>query len=158
MVKRGSKKRGSKDFPNLREIEGVAETGKAKTHDTSLARYHIRNLKSFAETLNNAATSAYPNRGKSRYTGVQVLLLSWVDDNLGVKKEVNELEKVFRQIYNFGTEIWDIPSGTKSHHSLAGKLWRFIEDYDDKDRLLIVYYGGHGGMNDDRQCVWSRYY
>lgn len=157
MAKKGLRKKSHGDLAGPREIEGTAGTGKGRTHDTSLASYHIRDIKSFADTLNSAATRAYPNRGKSRYTGVNVLLLSWVDDDLGVKKEVDELERVFRRDYRFRTENWKIPSGPRAHHHLTGKLWHFIEDYDNQDRLLIVYYGGHGGMNDDRQCVWSKY-
>ena len=30
-----------------------------------------------------------------------------------------------------------------------------MDDFEGRDSLLIVYYGGHGYMNDDRQCVWS---
>lgn len=69
-------------------------------------------------------------------------------------RTVAELRSVFCDIYRFDTEEWKIPSN-RSHNSLAFKLMGFLEEYDSKDSLLIVYYGGHGGMNDDRQCVWS---
>src|SRR5450432_1451794 len=125
-----------------------------RTHDISHVGYHVRDLKTFGETLTNAAAAAFPNRGRSRYKGVHVLLLSWEEDNLGVLEEVLELQDIFRRLYGFETDKWKIPSH-KSHNSLAGKLLKFVDDYDDKDNLLIVYYGGHGGMDDDRRCIWS---
>lgn len=93
---------------------------------------------------------------KSRYKEIHALLLSWEDDNLGVVNEIDELYDVFRQIYHFEVERWSIPS-KRSHNTLAAKLLGFLADYESKDNLLIVYYGGHGSMNDDRQCVWSWY-
>jgi hypothetical protein len=103
--------------------------------------------------------AAFPNRGRSRYKEVHALLLSWEDDNLGVIKEVLDLEKVFVEIYNYHVEEWKIPRN-RAHNSLAARLSKFLENYDSEESgqqtLLIVYYGGHGGMNDDRQCVWSR--
>lgn len=127
-----------------------------RTHDISHIGYHVKDLKAFGETLTDAAAAAFPNRSRSRYIGVHVLLLSWEDDNLEVIKEVLELQDVFRVNYGFEAEVWRIPS-RKSHNSLAGKLLRFVDDYDDKENLLIVYYGGHGGMDDDRRCIWSWY-
>ncbi|KAL8638996.1 MAG: hypothetical protein Q9226_008935 [Calogaya cf. arnoldii] len=29
-----------------------------------------------------------------------------------------------------------------------------LRDFESNDKLFITYYGGHGFMNDDRQCVW----
>ena len=67
---------------------------------------------------------------------------------------VNELRDVFNDVYHYATEEWKIPS-SRSHNSLAYKLIQFLEEHETIDSLLIIYYGGHGGMNDDRQCVWS---
>lgn len=124
------------------------------THDISLIDYHIKDLKTFCEILKKAISGAFPNKGKPRYREAHVLLLSWEGDNLGTISEVTELRNVFSNIYNFQTEEWKIPSG-KSHYSLTMKIGKFITDYEKADSLLIVYYGGHGAMNDNRQCVWS---
>ena len=67
-------------------------------------------------------------------------------------RTVAELRSVFCDTYCFNTEEWKIPSN-ESHNLLASKLLGFIEEHDSKDSLLIVYYGGHGDMNDNRQCV-----
>ena len=36
-----------------------------------------------------------------------------------------------------------------------GKALDFIEEFDQNDNLFIVYYAGHGTMNEHRQLVWS---
>ena len=125
-----------------------------RTHDISNTPFHVRDIKALGEVLTNAAEAAFPNRGVSRYKEVHTLLLSWEDDNLGVADEIDELGDVFRNLYSFDVEEWKIPS-KRSHNSLAAKVLGFLDDYESKDNLLIVYYGGHGEMNDDRQCVWS---
>ena len=83
-----------------------------------------------------------------------MLLLSWQDDSLGVATEVSELQNVFSHVYRFSTRSWRIPS-TGSHNRLAQEMIGFISDHDTDESLLIVYYGGHGGMDDERRCIWS---
>ena len=125
-----------------------------RTHDISNTPYHVKDIKALGEIVTSAADAAFPNRGLSRYKEVHALLLSWEDDNLGVIDEVLELQDVFRDLYRFKTEEWKIPS-SKSHNLLAAKVLDFVNDYESKDNLLILYYGGHGAMNDDRKCLWS---
>lgn len=125
-----------------------------RTHDISNTPYHVKHVAKLEETLNSAANAAFPNRGRSRYEAVHALLLSWEDDNLGVIEEIAQLADVFHDTYHFDVERWKIPSD-RSHNSLATKILGFLNDHESGESLLIVYYGGHGSMNDDRQCVWS---
>ena len=135
-----------------------------RTHDISLINYHVKDLQSFGERVTEAAAAAFPNsfehedglygRAKCRYKWIHVLLLSWEADDLGVAKEIAELQDTFDNIYHYEVENWKIPSN-RSHNSLNRRLTNFIDDYEGEDILLIVYYGGHGNMNDDRQCIWS---
>ena len=126
-----------------------------RTHDTSSLSFHVKDLANFGQTLTEAAAAAYPTTGTSaRYKAVHVLLLSWANDDLGVFEEISELDGAFTSVYGYATEQWRIPS-TRSHNSLAKQLTEFLERYESEDNLLIVYYGGHGRMNDNRQCVWS---
>lgn len=129
---------------------------KDRTHDISNTPYHVKDIEALGHILNSAASAAFPNQGSSRYKEVHALLLSWKDDNLGVVNEISELHDVFQQICRFKVENWSIPS-ERSHIALATKVLGFLNDYESRDNLLIVYYGGHGSMNDDRQCVWSWY-
>ena len=127
----------------------------ARTHDICSSSYHIKELAAFGESLINATVRAFPKEWMtSRYKEVHAPLLSWEEDNLGVKEEIFELEIVLKQGYKDETEHWRIPSA-RSHNSLAKRLSNFLDLYEKKDSLLIVYYGGHGYMSDSRQYVWS---
>ena len=124
------------------------------THDLSREGCHVKDVETFGKILTNAALNAFPNKQKpTRYKQVHALLLWWVADRLGVQSEIQELQDVFSRLYRFNTEEWQIPSD-RAHNALALRLMQFLE-HEHEDHLLIVYYGGHGGMNDDRQCMWS---
>lgn len=85
-----------------------------------------------------------------------MLLLSWEDDDLGVATEIADLRRVFDFSYHFLTSHWRIPSH-KSHNALVRQVMQLLDESESRDKLLIVYYGGHGKMNEDRQCVWIWY-
>ena len=124
------------------------------THDISRVSYHVRDVQTLGTTLTNAVVAAFPNKRKrSRYKDVHVLLLSWEDDNLGVIAEVLELQDVFENKYHFDTEEWKIPSDG-SHNKLAFRIMQYIHAFEASETLLILYYGGHGSIDDKRQCVW----
>ncbi|KAH7330544.1 hypothetical protein BKA65DRAFT_60135 [Rhexocercosporidium sp. MPI-PUGE-AT-0058] len=67
---------------------------------------------------------------------------------------MNSLCEVFERGYGFQVETWKIPI-IKSHRKLMGMALDFIEEFDARDNLFIVYYAGHGTINDNRQSVWS---
>ncbi|KAH7377993.1 hypothetical protein BKA64DRAFT_714496 [Cadophora sp. MPI-SDFR-AT-0126] len=127
-----------------------AESG---THNTSRARYHMKDIGEFAEALELSANRALPNRGLTRYKDVQVLLLRWEEDELEVEWELNDLAKVFRD-YGFSTDPWLIPTQSPLRKMMA-KALKFIDDHESPDTLLIVYYGGHAKINEARQSTWS---
>ena len=83
-----------------------------------------------------------------------MLLVRWDEDDLNVKWEVEGLERVFRDLYGFSTEIFFIPT-QDSHLSLMGKALSFVAAHNDGDSLLVVYYGGHAMINKARQATWS---
>ncbi|KAL8706246.1 MAG: hypothetical protein Q9201_000683 [Fulgogasparrea decipioides] len=125
----------------------------ARTHDISLIDYHVTDIETLAKVLNSAVTAACPKTRGNRYREVYVLLLSWADDDLGVETEVTELEAVFQDVYGYRTGQWKIPSRT-SHNALVMRILQSLQDFESSDKLFIAYYGGHGYMNDDRECVW----
>ena len=92
--------------------------------------------------------------GRARYDAVHVLLISWEHDNLGVIEEISDLQHVFQNLYHYSTEKFSIPS-SRVHNALAKRLADSLYQHEAKENLLIVHYGGHGHMNDDRQCIWS---
>ncbi|KAJ4263156.1 hypothetical protein NW762_006778 [Fusarium torreyae] len=101
-----------------------------------------------------SAKRAFPNSAYSRYKEVEVLLIRWEEDELEVEWELNELHKVLRDLYGFTTEQFLIPS-QNSHRKLNHKALSFVEEHENEDTLLVVYYGGHGVINKARQSTWS---
>jgi hypothetical protein len=102
-----------------------------------------------------SATRAFPNRGNSaqRYTKVQALLLHWKSDDLFVLPELEDLEKCFRDHYNFSTDIFSIPS-ENSHLELMLKIGDLVKQHESDDTLFVVYYGGHARIDESRQSTW----
>ena len=125
----------------------------AGIHDTSSAEYHIKDLPAFLKKVEEATKAAFPNAGRSRYTTVNVLLLFWEDDDLGVIDEVKVLETEFSRTYKYATERWAIPS-QDSDDAMIEKLLAFRKGKDRDDNLFIIYYGGHGYLNPSRQPMW----
>ncbi|KAF4451893.1 hypothetical protein F53441_5212 [Fusarium austroafricanum] len=101
-----------------------------------------------------SAKRAFPNSAYSRYSEVQVLLIRWDEDELEVEWELNELRRVFNDLYGFTTDKFLIPT-QNSHRKLNHKALSFVEEHENEDTLLIVYYGGHGVINKARQSTWS---
>jgi hypothetical protein len=79
-------------------------------------------------------------------------LIRWAEDELLVEPELRRLSDVF-QDYGFMTKEWQIPS-KNSHLDLMMKTGEFIRDADNDKNLFIVYYGGHGRINSERQAEW----
>ncbi|KAH7336047.1 hypothetical protein BKA65DRAFT_562927 [Rhexocercosporidium sp. MPI-PUGE-AT-0058] len=123
------------------------------THDTSKSSFHISDIGSFAESLQDAANQAFPNRGRSRYHTVNVCLIRWAEDELNIKPELDALHDTFSTLYGFNTEIWLIPS-TASQIQLTSMTCTFLQKFDEEGNLFIVYYGGHGTINSARQNQW----
>ncbi|TQN75031.1 hypothetical protein CSHISOI_00394, partial [Colletotrichum shisoi] len=125
------------------------------THDISRVSYHVKHLNSFAQTLEDSANRAFPNRGRSsqRYKKVQALLLHWGCDDLFVLPELEDLERCLREDYAFDTEIFPIPS-ENSHLELMMQVGRLIKDHEAQDTLFLVYYGGHARIDESRQSTW----
>jgi hypothetical protein len=130
------------------------------------SQFHQKDFTGFLQQVHKAVIGSFPEAGRffldtqnsrrysaSPYTAVNVLLLSWEDDDLGVATEIAELDKVLRNVYRYSVELWTIPS-KKSHNELGDRLRDFTKKYENEDSLLIVYYGGHGYLNDSRQLVW----
>lgn len=84
------------------------------------------------------------------YDTVGVLLLSWQDDDLDVwTHEIEELRDIFKHQFHFEVNHYHIPTTTAST-GLNYKIAEIAHHYDTAHKLLIVYYGGHGG-GDDKQ-------
>lgn len=123
------------------------------THNV-ITNHHIHSVQQFSDDLSAALNAAWPSRHESRYSDAQVLILSWEDDDLGVFHEINVLQRTFRDLFNYGVTEWKIPQH-KPERKLNLKIGEFLDDYDSKDHLLIVYYAGHGFLNEQRVSMWA---
>ncbi|KAF2112294.1 hypothetical protein BDV96DRAFT_689587 [Lophiotrema nucula] len=79
----------------------------------------------------------------SRYERVTVLLLSWMEDDLGVAAEIDRLQSLFDRDFHYHTERYEIPSENPGAE-LANRLTQFVKSHSLSERTLsIIYYGGH---------------
>jgi hypothetical protein len=120
-----------------------------------------RNVKiqAFGEELQTIADAYFPNTATSRYKNVYVLILKWDDEdpNLPVSYETERLESVFRDVYFFQTETWDIPD-MDCHDKVNQKILDFKrQGGNSQNDLKIVYYGGHGKLTRNGSLAWTRY-
>ena len=92
-----------------------------------------------------------------RYSNVQVLLISWKDDDLGVAKEVEKLQNVFNDLYHYDVEVYQIPS-VKPDKALKRRILEFL-DGDGEETLLILYYAGHAkkSLQLNEAPIWLAY-
>lgn len=134
----------------------------SQTHDSSFVKYHISGIQKLGADLDAAVKAAWPTRESIRYSKVQVLLLSWEKDDLGVAKEIAPLRKVFEKRYHFHVHQYLIPSPDSETNvdplrSLNRQVSDFLDAFDQQDTLIIVYYAGHASQPSDAggQSLWS---
>ena len=90
------------------------------------------------------------------YTNVQVLMLSHDaaegNDDLNVKQEMSDLERVFKDTYNFGVTRRVIKKNNKMHKRSQAQVNAIVANWaykhDGTSTLLIVYFAGHGVPSD----------
>jgi hypothetical protein len=126
----------------------------SRTHDITGSDHHISDIQKLGKDLYAAAQAVWPRRNGIRYTNVQVLLLSWEDDDLGVSAEIKPLKRLFEERYYFGVEEYKIPS-IKPDPVLTRRVLEFL-DHDSKETLLILYYGGHArpALQSNEGSLW----
>lgn len=79
-----------------------------------------------------------------RYAAVNVLLISWREDDTDSTTDAEQLGRLFKDSFNYITCSYFIPS-TKPQTSLNFQVASFLDAFGGPDNLLIVYYAGHGG-------------
>ncbi|MCJ1330704.1 hypothetical protein MMC10_007390 [Thelotrema lepadinum] len=119
---------------------------------------HLKDFGEFFDYLNRGAKSALP-RVSRRHSEAHVLLVRWEEDDLGTVNEINDLDNVFKDLYNYQTEQYLIPSRS-SANELEGALVDFKRAHDSDDNLLVLYYGGHGALeaspsNRPGRSIWT---
>jgi hypothetical protein len=104
----------------------------------SLAKKSKRSeVQSADQIYSSYGIAAVPNKERSRYSRVNVLLISWKTEApmLPVQLEINRLRDVLECIYHYEVEEFRIP------------------DHRSHD-LKIVYYAGHSQVSRNAGLVW----
>jgi hypothetical protein len=130
----------------------------SRLHPTTIPNTHTT-----IEEWKKATDEAIKLRLESRYNDeVKVLLLTWKANDIGSKSpdagslvldETIELQRVFKEIYGYQTELFEIPSDSPQME-LQTLLSKILLDLDKerlkkKRPLLIIYYNGHGSRSKD---------
>jgi hypothetical protein len=115
--------------------------GPPSGYDLDKLRYHI-NLRDFGSSLQKAANAIFPGGQLSRYSKVDVILLSWEeeDPNLPVSLEIQELKAILEELYGYNVEEWLIP-GEDCHNRLQSRILEILGDSDrriSRSRIILA--------------------
>jgi hypothetical protein len=88
------------------------------------------------------------------YIHVRVLLLSWENASPAFEEQLLQLKEVFEQGFQFRA-YKELIHYENSHNRLAKTLCDFLDENDDDETLLILYYGGHGTTDTDANAIWT---
>lgn len=123
------------------------------THDVSYVGAHVPNISTVSQLLQSLVDDDWKSRRHGTYSKVHVLLISWVDDDLGVLRELQDLETVLTSSFNYDVETWGIPRD-KSQRRLQERVLQFVNNYEGNDSLLIFYYAGHA-IRASKGPIWT---
>lgn len=86
--------------------------------------------------------SAWSTNRQNCYSEVNVLLVSWKDDDLHVSTEIADLGFLFTDQYGYHVQKYEIPS-LKPDRALKERVLGLLKEFDKDHSLLIFYYAGH---------------
>ena len=115
-------------------------------------------LSDFTNDLSLAVERTFPNKDRSRYTRVFVLLMRWEigDPKLPVEIEMEQLREVFEDMFHFEVEIFKIPQA-ESHNKTNEKISDFVRYHgNSKNHLKIVYYAGHSTRDTYKNLIFCK--
>jgi len=95
--------------------------------------------------INAAVRKGLPT-SRVAYEKVSVLMMHWDSDDIGVIPLERELGNVFRVIFRFVIEYYEIEASPLSHNptqNLQNRLIKFRTDHQGDRNLLIYVYSGH---------------
>lgn len=78
--------------------------------------------------------------------------MSWESDNVEDDRCVSSIRDVFESYYSFDVQSKLIPAQVSWSHDywVMEKLREWVQLHDKDNALLIVYYCGHGGVQNGR--------
>ncbi|KAH8663638.1 hypothetical protein BGZ60DRAFT_516754 [Tricladium varicosporioides] len=92
-----------------------------------------------------------------QHSEFHALLIYWEEDDIGLEPQVRLLSRVFRDIYHFTTIlVLSLPS-QHCHLALHAQLHDFLRAHSGPKNVLVVYYSGHGELDEDGRLIWTAY-
>lgn len=82
---------------------------------------------------------------------MDVFLIQWDADDLGVSREIEKLSQLFSSAFHFTTHLRRIPSNNSEDY-LVREILTFRRG-KGKGNLIILYYGGHADGT-PQKCIW----
>lgn len=101
------------------------------------------------EDINTVLGERFDPASSTIYKSVIVLLLYWKDADGDYKSEADQLERLFKQKYNYTVLRFEIPS-KDSNLALHDEISRVRRQFSTPRSLTIIHYGGHGDRDDER--------
>jgi len=139
--------------PTCGQLRPGAVTASQQQPNASTSTFELQQL---LDELDNDVKKLLGHQRRRIYSNVKVLFLNWKECNLNskVRDETIELQRVFRDLYGFNAgepqDIYQIPSKLAADE-LKLYIQQAILDFKKvdakRDKLMIVYYNGHGGIN-----------
>jgi hypothetical protein len=123
--------------------------------DTLSQSLKDRKYRKFPVTMQTEIQERWHNR-HSRYTRVNVLLVSWSSDDMKppLSRELHFLGEVCTGFYHYEVSNFEIPD-EQPFRALSDRVRSFLDD-DSPETLLIFYYTGHGTLQPPRNDLhWS---
>ncbi|KAI0439845.1 hypothetical protein F4803DRAFT_22314 [Xylaria telfairii] len=94
--------------------------------------------------------------GQNPYIIVNVLILSWAENDLNPKKEIESLSQLFRDVFQYKVACFEIPGDGTQADRLDDQLRSSVRQLD-KDALLIIYYAGHCDKDEKEHVRWAAF-
>ena len=145
--------------PSARTPSLVTDTGSDFEHEQSQSLFRLVNERvwlptysSFASAFEGSLQKLMVKRHYGPYNSVHVLFLTWKTSRTRDLKELEQLEEVFENNLKFTTERYDITRETMSEE-LDFKLDEAVRIHAGADELLIIYYAGHGRLDEGRHVT-----
>ncbi|KAI0879574.1 hypothetical protein GGS24DRAFT_437941 [Hypoxylon argillaceum] len=90
------------------------------------------------------------------YTAVNVVMLSWAENDLHPEKEIESLSRLFRDFLHYEVSNFKIPGDGTQADQLYDQLRSSVRQLA-KDALLIIYYAGHCDKDEKEHVRWAAF-
>jgi hypothetical protein len=123
-----------------RNGSGASRTNAGNTITGASDRAPLETMTDISRRFKQAVSTGWDRRSPT-YADANALLLYWEEDSSEVKDATRRLGSVFRQSFNYATEVVSIPS-TNAEQELNSVVEAFFRRNNTPDTLAILHYAG----------------